>query len=242
MVALSFSLGVFLLWALVGRALLAIFSPRFGALRSWLLAPGLGLAVVLISLMIGNQAGWPVRSFARPMIALWAVAAVAVLAWRRPRTSWRALAPFFAAALVSLLWTGWPALRAGFNWISYGNDDMANYCLAAERFGDHGFYAVPTMAELSGRDYASYYFFMHVADMMRFGAEHTVAWAAGLGGMKATQAFMPAILALALTQLFAAAGLVLQLGRHRHRALATAWLLAASPLFMLGTLYQLIAH
>ena len=242
MVALSFSFGVFLLWALVGRALLAIFSPRFGALRSWLLAPGLGLAVILITLMVGNQAGWPIRSFARPMAALWLVVAIAVLAWRRPRTSWKALAGFAAAAVFSLLWTGWPALAAGFNWISYGNDDMANYCLAAERFGDHGFYAVPTMAELSGRDYASYYFFMHVADMMRFGAEHTVAWAAGLGGLKATQAFMPAILALALTQLFAAAGLVLQLGRHRRRALATAWILAALPLFMLGTLYQLIAQ
>lgn len=242
MVALAFTLGIFLFWTLVGRALLAVISPRFGVLRAWLLAPGLGLAIILISLMVGNQAGWPIGQFARAMPAAWAVLALAVLLWRRPRWSPRALVPFFGAALFSLLWTGWPALQAGFNWISYGNDDMANYCLAAERFADHGFYAVPTMAELSGRDYTSYYFFMHVADMMRFGAEHIVAWTARLGGLKATEAFMPAIQALALTQLFAAAGLALQLGRHRRRALAAAWLLAVSPLFMLGTLYQLIAQ
>src|SRR5476649_2011272 len=127
MLALAFSFSIFVLWMVVGRALLAWCAPRFGALRSWLLAPGLGLSVFLISLMVGNQAGWPIREFARPMTALWAGAAIAVFAWRRPRTSWFALAPFFAAAVFSLLWTGWPVLHDGFNWISYGNDDMANY-------------------------------------------------------------------------------------------------------------------
>ena len=112
MLALAFSFSIFVLWTVVGRALLALCAPRFGALRSWLLAPGLGLSVVLISLMVGNQAGWPIRSFARPMIALWAAAAIAVLVWQRPRVSWRALVPFFAAAVFSLVWTGWPAFRA----------------------------------------------------------------------------------------------------------------------------------
>lgn len=242
MLALAFSFSIFLLWTLVGRAVLALVSPRFGVLRSWLLAPGLGLSVILISLMVGNQAGWPIGQFSRIMPAIWVVLAVAVMIWRRPRWSPRATLPFFGAALFSLGWTGWPAFQTGFNWVSYGNDDMANYCLAAERFADRGFYAVPTMAELSGRDYTSYYFFMHVADMMRFGAEHTVAWVSRFAGLKATQGFMPAILALALVQLFGAAGLALQLGRHRKRALAAAWLLAVSPLFMLGTLYQLIAQ
>lgn len=242
MLALAFSFSIFLLWTVVGRALLALVSPRFGALRSWLLAPGLGLAIVLFSLMVGNQAGWPIGSFARSMTLGWTVAALAVLLWRKPPTAWRALAPFFGAALFSLLWTGWPALRFGFNWISYGNDDMANYCLAAERFASHGFFAVPTMAELMGRDYSSYYFFMHVADMMRFGAEHLVAWTACLAGLKTTEGFMPVILALALAQLFGAAGLALRSGRNRRRALVAAWILAVSPLFMLGTLYQLIAQ
>ena len=242
MLALAFSFSVFLFWTVVGRALLALVAPRFGMLRSWLLAPGLGLAVTLLGTTVVNQAGIPLARGTWPLTLVLGVAAAVILFRLRPRLPVHAAAPFFLAALASLLWTGWPALESGFNWISYGNDDMANYCLAAERFTDHGFYDVPTMAELSGRDYASYYFFMHVADMMRFGAEHVVAWTASLAHLKATQAFMPAILALALTQLFAAAGLALQLGRHRRRALAAAWLLAASPLFMLGTLYQLIAQ
>src|SRR5450830_1194845 len=108
MVALAFTLGIFLFWTLVGRALLAAVSPRFGALRAWLLAPGLGLAIILISLMVGNQAGWPIGQFARAMPAAWAVLALAVLVWRRPCWSPRALVPFFGAALFSLVWTGWP--------------------------------------------------------------------------------------------------------------------------------------
>lgn len=242
MLVLAYSFALFLLWVFIGLALLQIFSPKLGVLRSWLLAPGVGLAALSLALMALNQWGFPIATFARPLALACVVFAVAVLLWRRPVFPGFSGLLFFAAAAVSLVWTGWPALQVGFNWISYGNDDMANYCLAAQRFADHGFYHVPTMADLSGRDYSSYYFFMHVADMMRFGAEHLVAWSASLAGLKTTQAFMPAILALALTQLFAGAGLVLQAGRHRRRAIVTAWLLAVSPLFMLGTLYQLIAQ
>ncbi|MDO8543843.1 MAG: hypothetical protein Q7S40_25655 [Opitutaceae bacterium] len=310
MLALAYSFSLFVIWTLVGRALFVVFAPRFGALRSWLLAPAMGLAVFLLTLMTLNQLGLPIGRFSRVMTASLTLASLAVLGWRRatrgssrgdeagakhdpnkaslvtsaatgnqpsfvtsaatgksatrtgvvsrpsqPRhlgcyterecsaiLPWRQLRPFIYAAVFSLLWTGWPALHAGFNWISYGNDDMANYCLAAERFAAHGFFAVPTMAELSGRDYSSYYFFMHVADMMRFGAEHIVSWGATLAGLKATQAFMPVLLATALAQIFAAAGLALQAGRHRRRALLAGWLLAVSPLFMLGTLYQLGAQ
>ncbi|MSU22442.1 MAG: hypothetical protein EXS32_01310 [Opitutus sp.] len=242
MLALAFSLSVFAFWTLVGRAVLVLGHPRLGVLRSWLLAPGLGLATLLLALMACNQAGWPIARFAGPLTLVLAVAATGGLLRWRPRTPWRALTPFFLTALCSLVWTGWPALESGFNWISYGNDDMANYCLAAERFASRGFFDLPTMPELAGRDYSSYYYFMHVSDMMRFGAEHIVAWTASITGLKATQTFMPAILALALTQVFSAGALVLHAGRWRRHALVTMGLLAVSPLFMLGTLYQLIAQ
>ena len=42
-------------------------------------------------------------------------------------------------------------LRFGFGWLSYVNDDYINYCLAAERFKDFGFWRVPTTEELAGR-------------------------------------------------------------------------------------------
>ena len=205
MVALAFSFSLFAYWALVGRAVLALACPRLGVLRPWLLAPGVGLALTIIGTTIVNQAGIPLRAGTWPLTAGLGLAALTTLFRLRTSIPRRPGAPFLLASIVCLVWTGWPALVSGFKWISYSNDDMANYCLAAERFLATGFYSVPTMAELAGRDYASYYYFMHVADMMRHGAEHVVAWAAALGGLKATQAFMPAILALTLTQLFAAA-------------------------------------
>ncbi len=242
MLALAFSFLVFAYWTSLGRAVVALAYPRIGALRAWLLAPAIGLSVILLGLMFLNQAGVPIGQFATPLTVLLGIAAIAVLGWTRPVTPWKKLAPYFLAVMFACVWTAWPAIQTGFNWISYANDDMANYCLAAQRFMDHGFYSVPTLPELGGRDYASYYFFMHVADMMRFGAEHIVAWSACVAHAQATQGFMPAIVALGLVQITSAGALVLQQGRWRRRALITVWLLAASPLFMLGTLYQLIAQ
>jgi hypothetical protein len=242
MVALAYSLALFVIWTVTGRALAALLVPRLGVLRSWLLAPALGLAVFLLAVMTLNQAGLPIRTFARGLTLALAAGSGFVLWRERVRWPGRTANVFSMITLGALVWAGWPALKLGFSWISYANDDMANYCLAAERFAAQGFFDVPTMAQLGGRDYPAYYFFMHVADMMRFGAEHAVAWGAGVAGLKATQVFMPVILALMLTQLWAAAALVLHQGRRRRQALLTAALLAASPLFLLGALYQLIAQ
>eukprot|EP01035_Chromulina_nebulosa_P004823 gene4823-6567_t len=197
--------------------------------------------------MVLNQLDLPVRAFAWPMtLALAAFTAAIFVLHRQPRHRLafpaRALAPFFGVALFSLLWTGWPALRFNFSWLSYVNDDYVNYCFAAERFKDFGFWRVPTMEELAGRDWSQYYWFMHVPGLMRFGSEHVLAWISALTGVKALGVFMPVILGFGLVQLFAAAALALHLGRWRRRALIGAAILAASPLFMLGMLYQLIAQ
>jgi hypothetical protein len=77
---------------------------------------------------------------------------------------------------------------------------------------------------------------------MRFGSELVLAWISALTGVKALGVFMPVILGFGLVQLFAAAALALHLGRWRRRALIGTAILAASPLFMLGMLYQLIAQ
>ena len=242
MLALGLSFLLFLFWVLVGQAVLAALKLRLGVLRSWLLAPGVGLAVVALLLMVGNQAGWPIGRFARPLTLLLAVAALGVLFWRRPLLPGRQIAPFLGAAVFSLIWTGWPGWILGFNWLSYVNDDFVNYCLAADRFKDFGFFAVPTMADLAGRDYSQYYWFMHVGALMRFGSEHQLAWVAAVTGLRPIGIFMPVILSLGLVQIAATAGLVLQKGRWRRRAALAALLLSFSPLFMLGSLYQLIAQ
>lgn len=242
MAALALSLGFFLFAGLVGRALLALLRWPGGILRSWLLSPALGLATVVLLTMVLNQAGLPVRAVAWPLTAGLAISAAAIFAWRRPALPWRALAPFLAIAVASLVWTGWPMLRFGFGWLSYVNDDYVNYCLAAERFKDFSFWRVPTLDELAGQDIAQYYWFMHVPGLMRFGSELTLAWVSALTGVKSLGIFMPVIVGLGLIQLSSAAALVLHGGRWRRRALVATALLAASPLFMLGTLYQLIAQ
>src|SRR6187431_1568993 len=104
MLALAYSFAVFLIWTLVGRALFALAAPRFGALRSWLLAPGVGLAACLLCLMVLNQLGWPIGRFTWPMTTVLIVAAAVVLWRRRPVFPTRVLLPFFGAALFSLLW------------------------------------------------------------------------------------------------------------------------------------------
>ena len=148
--ALSFLFVAYL--AFVGRAALELCRWRGGILRAWLLAPAVGLAVVLLTTTILNQAGLPVRTFAWPLTLVLGAIAAAVFRWRRPPTPERALWPFVALAVFSLFWTGWPHFRFNFDWLSYVNDDFVNYCLAAERFKDFGFWRTPTLEELGGRD------------------------------------------------------------------------------------------
>jgi hypothetical protein len=242
MLALSLSLLLFVFWTAVGQAVQTVLKLKLGVLRSWLLAPGIGISVIAIPLMIGNQAGYPIGAFARPLTVVLALATAAAFIWRPPPLPRRALAPFVLAVLFSLFWTAWPALRFGLNWISFVNDDFTNYCLAAERFRDFGFYRIPTFPELAGRDYTQYYWIMHALQLMRFGAEHALAWLAAVTGKPALQVFMPAIVAFGMAQIFAASGLVLYSGRLRRQAIWTALLLSFSPMFMFGSLYQLFAQ
>src|SRR5688572_17659077 len=242
MAALALTFTFFLFAMLLGRATLSLFRWRAGVLRAWLLSPATGLAVIVLSVMALNQAGLPVTRFALPLALGLVVATGVIIFWRRPVFPTRALLPFLLVALGSLLWTGWPMLRFGFSWLSYVNDDFVNYCFAAERFKDYSFWRVPTMEELAGRDVAQYYWFMHVPGLMRFGSEILLAWVSALTGVKALGIFMPVIVGLGMIQVFSAAALVLHHGRWRRRALIASVLLAASPLFMLGTLYQLIAQ
>lgn len=234
--------SLFLFLCLLGQAVISLFRPRLGVLWSWFAAPTVGLALVVVILTRLNVWGIPVRSAGPWLTAVLALCTAVVLWWRRPVMPWRQLWPFAAIALGYLVYVGWPMMRFGFNWISYGNDDMANYCLAAERFLDHGYYDVPLQSELEGRDYSQHYWFMHALQQIRPGSELTIAWIASLTGLKAHQVFMPAILILSLLQIFALGALGIFRGRFRRMVLLAFLLFATSPLFGLGTLYQLIAQ
>ena len=119
---------------------------------------------------------------------------------------------------------------------------MANYVLAAERFLHHGYYELPLQTDLEGRDYSQHYWFMHALQQIRPGSELTIAWIASVAGLRTQQVFMPAILMLSVVQIFAMASVALFRGRYRRLTLVACFLFATSPLFALGTLYQLIAQ
>ena len=67
MSALALSFAFFLFLTVLGRATLALCKWRGGVLRAWLLAPATGLATAVLTIMVLNQAGLPVRAFAWPM-------------------------------------------------------------------------------------------------------------------------------------------------------------------------------
>jgi hypothetical protein len=83
---------------------------------------------------------------------------------------------------------------------------------------------------------------MHGLQQIRPGSELAVAWVASLTGLKAHQAFMPTILMLSMLQIFALGAVSIFKGRYRKVTLVAFFLFATSPLFGLGTLYQLIAQ
>lgn len=241
MIPLLLALIFFVHFAVVGRATFALLGLRFGHVRTWLLAPTLGLAVTGLIVMVPNQAGVPMAAYVRPLIAVILLGALGVLGWRRLVPP-QGLGPFVLLAAAALLLGGWPALVHGLSWVSYGNDDMTNYCLGAERFLTHGFYDIPTLHDLDGGDYAQYFWMMHVVGMIRFGSEHMVALAAGTTGLGTVQVFMPVILAFSLTQLWAFMGLAFSRPASRIPALLAGILLVVAPLWYFGTMYQLIAQ
>src|SRR5690242_5942597 len=121
MAALALSFVFFAFLAVVGRATLALCRWHGGILRAWLLAPAIGLAVLVLTVMALNQFGveWgadglPIGSFAWPLTLALLAGSVAIFVWRKPVFPLRALLPFIAIAVFSLLWTGWPMLRFGF--------------------------------------------------------------------------------------------------------------------------------
>jgi hypothetical protein len=170
------------------------------------------------------------------------VLSIGILAWKKPSFNLRLLAPFIGASLIVLAFAGWPLLKLGLGWLSYCNDDMANYCLAAKRSLYHGFFQVPTLEELTGGDYSQCYWFIYVRGFARYGSELLLASVSAVSGKNPLFVFMSTIVALGMTIPFGIAALV-RASHSKYKAMVLAsWLLSLSPLFLLGVFYQLIAQ
>ncbi len=246
MAAFAFTLGVFLYVSVVGLAVAECLQSGRSGLQRLLLSPALGLSTLLLPVFTLNRAGFPVAQIGPFVVFGLGLLALFVLFWRRPKLPWGAMLwptgiLLFAAAAVA-----WPMMHFGFDWGSFSNDDMANYCLAAQRFLEHGYYELPDLtAYFTGKNYSLAFWYMHVAGGARSGAELMLASLWAVSGLNAHQIFMPTVVALHLALIAATAAAVagVTTGAKRHRAVnITLLLMAVSPLTALGTLYQLIAQ
>ena len=243
MLAFGLSIMLFILWAVVGHAVLAGLYRYGDRLQTLLLAPIVGLATTTLATFWLNWLGFPVESFGVGLaIVLFLVSTT--LLWRlRPKLAWSGYTPFVGILLLALLLTGRPMLEFGFDWVSYANDDMANYCLAAQRLLNHGFFDSPDPKALAtGQDYSLFYWFVHVPGRARFGSELILAWVCSLTNLTTDQAFMPTILTLHLILISTTAGLVYQAKQFYGVAVASGALFSLSALNSLGTFFQLIAQ
>lgn len=243
MLALGLSLGLFLFFGGVGYSVLSLLYTQRNLLQNALLAPATGFASLIIPIFLLNWFGLPVKQFG---LLLGIVLLVAVLFYwiiKRPPIPLRRYLPFFVVLIAASIFTGRPLLEFGFNWLSYANDDMANYCLGALRFLNYAYSATPNIGDaLQGKDYTQNFWFMFAPGMMRPGSELLLAWVSAVTGLMPDQIFMPVILALYLALISAAGSLICYSRRWRNPALVLCILLSISPLTALGVFYQLIAQ
>ncbi len=131
----------------------------------------------------------------------------------------------------------------GFDWLSFSNDDMANYSLGAQRFLNNGYFAVPDLGRLlDGQDYSATFYFMYVLHGQRSGSELLLALIWAVSGLNAHFIFMPVIMSLHLALVSATAAMVSGFTYSKKASVMALFLMSISPLATLGMLYQLIAQ
>ena len=212
-------------------------------MRNTLIAPAVGVAVTLWPVFLLSRLGLPIASFGMPLAVALLAASILCVWRRRPVVPTKQLTPFWLVLLLALVLVGRPMLKFGFDWLSYANDDMANYVLGAQLFLDNGFPNPPDVTTLTaGSDYSLYYWYFYVPHGIRAGSEMLLALVVSVTRLSGHQAFMPLILCLHVVLVSAAAALSLQNRGYRLAALVTAALVAMSALTAFGTLAQLIAQ
>lgn len=236
-------IGIFVYFGIIGYAALSLLRSERNLLQNLLLSPAIGIAFTLLPVFWLNRAGLPVKSFAIPLTFVLFFISIAIIFIRQPIIPFRQYRLFSILFFIALLLTGRPLLHFGFNWLSYANDDMANYCLGALRFLNHDYFYLPNLNEMiRGKDYSQYYWFTFIPGMVRSGSELLIAWLSGLTHINPTKVFMPLILGFHLILISTSCAMVLPSKKWKKIALITGLFITCSALTTLGTLYQLIAQ
>ncbi len=243
MLPAAIAFGVFAWWSVIGLPL--VYASRFSrsSVRNLLLAPVAGACLTVLPIFWLSRLGFPVKATAWPTTILEFFLSC-FLYWRyRPKFAFKSYIPFASVFVFAFLLTGRPMFAYGFDWISYANDDMANYTLAAERLFNYAYGYTPDLQTyLTSRDPSLHLWFIHVYMGARTGAELLLAWLMGITGKHPLPIFMPLIVSLHLALISSCAALMYRTASQRLSALLTALLLACSALVSLGTLYQLLGQ
>lgn len=241
MTAIILTVALFAGWTAVGAAILRLLPRPAWAAHCPLLAPATGLAATLLVVFWLNAGfGLPVTSFAWTVAVGLLLLVALPIGLQRPALPWRAHVWLLPVLVVALALGAWPMARYGFDWLSFCNDDMANYVLSAERFARHGYYEIPDEVRfVTNTDATLATWFMFAMDGARCGVELMLAFVIGLTGRSGHQVFMPVIESFYLSLLCAAGAMA---ARHGARGSTVVAMLACSALTTFGVLYQLIAQ
>jgi len=190
-----------------------------------------------------NRAGIPIKDFGFFLCLILTLIAAVILKIKLSEFPRKRFFQFYGLLFVALAISGRPMLRYGFDWLSFANGDMANYCLGAKRFLNHGYFDALNLEDLyRGKDYSLDFWFMHVDAGFRSGSELMLAVISAASGFNSHKIFMPTIMALNLALIAAACALVADTDRKPLTPFVALLLLALSPLNTLGALYQLIGQ
>ena len=242
MLAALLSLAIFAYCTVLGLGVIAALSTEQKPYLP-LLAPIIGAATAIVPAVWLSEAGVPMaRGGPILLAALLAGAIVAVVRTRR-RIQVVSYWPFALILLAGFGMAAWPLFQFGFNWLSYGNDDMANYVLNAERLLELGWFTVPDYSVYNfNKDPTAIYWMNWTVDNERYGAEMLVTLTLSVFRLNGFQVFMPVCAALGLMQIAAAAAIIYRNDKYRTAAILTAALLAIASLAIFGIEYQLLAQ
>ena len=205
---MAFMLSVLLFgycWV-VGFAVLGVLYRRDDLIRTVLIAPAVGILILVYCTYVLSRLGYPIGSIARPLAAVLLVVAGAALVWRRsPLPGMRGL-PCLLIFALAFVGSGWPLIINGFDWMAHLNPDAGNYMLDTDRLVRQPYIGPPdAKAWLSQTDWAGRYV-AYLLGGIRTGTDLLFAWVVSVSGRDEPAAYMPLIVALHVAALSAGDG------------------------------------
>jgi hypothetical protein len=242
MTALLVTVALFLVYLVIGLGVTALLPRSYPVMARLRIAPGIGISAYLIFTFALSRAGIPIRAFVYPLSAVLIIAALAGIAIRPPRLTVREIAEFVVPLFAALIVVGSPMATYGFQWLSYSNDDMANYSLRAERLSESGYLTPPpATAFIDSKDLPQLYWTMDAITGERVGVDMLLASASSAFHQNPLAMFMPFIVSGFLVLVAASSALGPGL-RNGTVAMLISLAVATSPLTAFGVFYQLLGQ